>query len=125
MKIANYGYAALTLALALSFHPSMAHAQSSVQLSCATDSCQANAIGTGITKPVKYSWSFTGVAHLITGPGGKTPFDSCNRFGGAVCNFECYAPYQDHIVVHVSAVDSNGSFIGSASAGTVCNLSPL
>lgn len=125
MRIAIYSCTALALAFGLALSPSIAHAQSSVQLACTPNSCQANATGTGIVTPVKYSWSFTGVAHLIPRPGGHTAFDTCNRFGGPSCNFMCYAPYQDRIVVNVSAVDANGSFIGNASAATICNGGPI
>lgn len=126
MRIALYGCLSLAVAFGLAFAPGTASAQTaSVSLACSTDSCTASTSGSGIVTPVKYTWSFTGIAHLIPGPGGRTAFDTCNRFGVTTCNFECYAPYQDHIVVNVNAVDANGSLIGNASAATVCSLSPI
>jgi hypothetical protein len=95
------------------------HAQSTgVSLSCGTNYCQASASSPGSPTPFRYNWSFSGIAHLTA------PF-ACDKDGllghRPTCMFHCYQPYQDHIIMHVTAVDATGAYIGEASAGALCN----
>lgn len=99
-----------------------AHAQSTgVALSCGVNVCDATAMSPGSPTPFTYNWSFSGTAHL------SAPFH-CNNSGllghKAECTFQCLQPYQDHIIMHVTALDATGAYIGEASAGAVCNGSP-
>jgi hypothetical protein len=101
---------------------SAAHAQSTgVALLCGVNVCDATATSPGSPTPFTYNWSFSGTAHL------SAPFH-CNNSGllghKAECTFQCLQPYQDHIIMHVTALDATGAYIGEASAGAVCNGSP-
>jgi len=106
-------------ALGMSVVSPRAEAQTTgVALSCGTNYCQASASSPGSPTPFKYTWSYTGTAHL------SSPF-TCNANGPlghkSSCTFHCYVPYEDHITMHVSVVDAAGTYIGDASAAAICD----
>ena len=98
--------------------PQVQAQSAAVALSCGVNVCDATASSPGSPSPFQYDWSFSGTAHL------SSPFH-CNNAGPlghkAECTFQCFQPYQDRIIMHVTVLDAVGTYIGEASAGAVRN----